>query len=135
MATVAGGTKGTMMWRRMATAVLVAVTGLVGAPHAALADDAGGGNNVVMVVNHEDGALRSRARAAVAQDPGPTVANQNIAVAQATCTGCRTAAAAVQVIIQDGTATDVQPANAAIALNENCNFCQTFAYANHVTAP
>src|SRR6059058_3313982 len=114
MATVAGGTKGPMMWRRMATAVLVVVTGLVGAPHAALADEAGGGNNVVMVVNHEDGALRSRASAAVAQYPGPT------------------AAAAVQVIIQDGTATDVQPANAAIALNENCNFCQTFAYANQV---
>jgi putative peptide zinc metalloprotease protein len=86
-------------------------------------------NNYVYVYNTTDNALRSRAGATVAHAPGNTVANQNIAYAKASCTGCRTVAVAVQVVIVEGAGTDFRPANAAVALNENCTSCQTFAFA------
>jgi putative peptide zinc metalloprotease protein len=68
----------------------------------------------------------------VAVASGDTVANENVASAYASCTDCRTVAAAVQVLVVDGSATDFRPVNVAVALNENCLRCQTFAYARQV---
>lgn len=117
--------------RGAALALVMAIAGL-GAPVAAHADTRrGGADNVVMVNNSNDGALAARSRAVVSHDPGPTVGNQNYAQAYAhDCTGCRTVAAAVQVVLVEGATTNFTPANAAVAVNEKCYFCQTFAYAN-----
>jgi putative peptide zinc metalloprotease protein len=118
---------------RLRSVGLVAVLTTVfafGAP-AARADDGvrGASNNIVNVVNRSDGASRVRARSAVPQVDGSTVDNTNIASAYASCTDCRTVAVAVQVVVVEGQVTDFEPGNAAVALNENCLRCQTFAYA------
>lgn len=97
---------------------------------AAGADTAGGANNVVMVSTTAGSGTATRARLQVAGDPGPTVANQNLAVARSTdCTGCHTVAVAMQVVLVEGSPNDFEPANAASASNANCDSCTTFAYA------
>lgn len=121
------------MYRRFAAlAALAASLTMVGAPRALADEDGSVANNVVSVRNQEDGASRIRARTSVAHDSGPTVANDNEAFAFASCTDCRTVAAAVQVVLVEGVADDVRPTNFALALNENCLRCATFAYAHQV---
>ena len=88
-----------------------------------------GGHNHVTVVNQSDGRLATQGRAVLAVDHGPTVDNENTAIARASCTDCRTVAVAVQVLAVDGTASDFAPLNAAVAVNDECTRCQTYAYA------
>jgi len=121
------------MYRRFATVVsIVASLTLAGAPRALAGDVGAGANNVVYVRNLVTGAVLTRARTSVAHDPGPTVANDNEALAYASCTDCRTVAAAVQVVLVEGPTTDFRPTNVAVALNENCLRCATFAFARQV---
>jgi putative peptide zinc metalloprotease protein len=121
------------MYRRFAALIsIVASFTLAGAPRAVAGDEGAGANNVVYLRNQVDGAALTRARTSVAHDPGPTVANDNEAVAYASCTDCRTVAAAVQVVLIEGPANDVRPTNVALALNENCLRCATFAFARQV---
>jgi len=117
------------MHRRIAVMVgIIASISMAGAPHA-LALNSGGANNIVSVQNATTGASMARAKTSVAHDPGPTVANTNQAYAHATCTDCRTVAVAVQVVLVEGPTTDFRPTNVALALNENCLRCATFAFA------
>ena len=105
--------------------VVVASTGFAAADTAS-----GGADNVVQVVSTTDGGLASRAHLQVAHDPADTVANQNIAVATGSnCTGCRTVAVAMQVVMVEGQPSTFVPANAAVATNANCMSCQTYAFA------
>jgi putative peptide zinc metalloprotease protein len=90
------------------------------------------GDNIVYLVNRSDGAHRSQASVGFAVDTGTSVMNQNIAVAYASCTNCRTVAVAIQVVILEQTPTNFQPTNTAIAINDTCHYCETFAYANQV---
>ena len=89
----------------------------------------GGANNVVSVRNQQDGTLRSRASAQIAQDAGPIVGNTNLAEAAASCVDCQVVAVAVQVVIRSGDVSVDEPGNAAIAVNEGCLRCLAFAYA------
>jgi len=114
-------------------AIVVCLGVLAGPSAASFADeDASYANNVVSVSNTIDGALRARSRAVATHAPGSTVTNENVAIAQATCTGCRTVAAAVQILIVEGQPTDFEPGNGAAAVNTNCHACETFAYARQV---
>ncbi len=106
--------------------VLVAIS-CSGPP--AFADDGGDGNNTAIVENYKDGAFRSRARVDLEHERGPTVDNENVAIAYSECTDCRTVAVAVQAIIIEGDVNDFRPGNAAAAANVNCLRCQTFAFA------
>lgn len=91
---------------------------------------AGGADNVVLASNTVDNASVARDRIQIAHDPMDTVANQNIASAQSTgCTGCRTVAVAMQVILVESSPHDFEPANAAVASNGGCDSCQTYAFA------
>lgn len=104
--------------------------GLFGGPVAAHADwDARGGDNIVVVHNRDDGATRVRSRTDIGHNRTDTVDNQNYAEAYSSCTGCRTVAAAIQVVIVEGNPSTFAPANAAVAVNDDCHFCETFAYA------
>jgi hypothetical protein len=115
--------------RRRAAAVLVVVaTALVGA-HPAFAAEGGGADNVVQVKNVVDGALQARANLSLAHDSAPIVQNQNIAIAESSCSGCRSVAVAEQAVIVDGAVSDFEPANAAVATNDGCLDCETLAYA------
>jgi hypothetical protein len=53
----------------------------------------------------------------------------NSAFAHSTCDGCRSVALAYQVVIVQGTPSQVTPANVAVALNENCTGCSSLALA------
>jgi hypothetical protein len=90
------------------------------------------GNNNVTLINTRSYSWMPKASTAVTENPGPTVENQNSALAHASCTYCRTVAVAVQVLVVEGPTNDFRPFNAAVAENENCSFCQTFAYANQI---
>ena len=111
--------------RLTAFATLVAAAVLAFPPLAG----AEGGHNHVTAVNQSDGRLATQGRAVLALDHGPTVDAENTAVARASCTDCRTVAVAVQVLPVDGTVSDFRPLNAAVAVNEDCTRCQTYAYA------
>ena len=111
---------------RLSAFVLIVAAVVVASPPLAGAE---GDHNHVTVVNQVDGRAAPRARAAVTADHGPAVSDQNTAFAHASCTDCRTVAVAVQVVAVDGPVSDFQPLNAAVALNENCTRCQTYAYA------
>ena len=92
----------------------------------------GGGNinNEVVVVNTVDGRSADRARVGVARVTGHVANNQNAAAATSSCSDCRTVAVAAQaVIIQRTDATTISPRNYAIAINQSCVRCETFAAA------
>jgi len=105
--------------------VLVAV-GFSGPPAFA---ETRAGDNVVVVENYADSIFRARSHVDLEREPGPTVDNENVAIAHSECTDCRTVAVAVQAIIIEGPVNDFRPGNAAAAVNTNCLRCQTFAYA------
>jgi len=105
---------------------VIATLVVAAAPAAA---DEGGAHNIVAVVNHGDDSLRSRARANIAEDAGPTVANENLAEVYASCTDCRSVAVAVQVVVVEGPVQDFEPLNGAIVENEGCLRCMSFGYA------
>jgi putative peptide zinc metalloprotease protein len=104
---------------------MVAAVVLAGSPLAG----ADGAQNHVTAVNRTDDRVTTFARAAVTEHHGPTVTDENTAYASASCTDCRTVAAAVQVVAVDGSVSDFEPVNAAVALNESCTRCATYAYA------
>ena len=108
----------------------VMVVSLVLGGHPAFADDDGGGaNNIVQLHNNQDGAAKERGKTSITEDQGSTVDNSNIALAEASCTDCRTVAVAVQAVIVSGDVTVFTPGNAAVAVNDGCVRCATFAYA------
>jgi putative peptide zinc metalloprotease protein len=96
----------------------------------ARADGTGGGaDNVVLAFNHQDGALRSASRVAVSITAAGTVGNENLAYAQSSCTDCRTVAVAMQAVAIVRDADVIQPKNVALAVNADCQSCQTAAFA------
>jgi hypothetical protein len=89
-------------------------------------------SNSVQASNSNSASPVVRTGSAVPFDAkGTPVTDTNFAYAHSfNCTGCRTVAVAVQVVVVEGTPTNYQPQNAAVAVNENCQSCQTFAYAH-----
>ena len=111
-------------------AVAITLVALAGPTGVVGADPAGGANNVVLVSNTVDGSTTARDGVQVAYDPGDTVANQNVASSKGTdCTGCRTVAVAMQVVVVESSPSDFEPHNAAAATNNNCSGCTTYAFA------
>jgi hypothetical protein len=61
---------------------------------------------------------------------GDNLQSANIARSDSTdCTDCRTVAVAVQAVLVKGSPHTASPTNAAIAINENCVGCTTYAFA------
>lgn len=92
----------------------------------------GGGNvnNEVVVINTVDGRFANRAGFGTARVTGDEAENQNAAAATSSCTDCRTVAVAVQIVlIERNDASVISPRNFAIAINNQCLRCQTFAAA------
>jgi hypothetical protein len=125
------GGRGTIVVNRVRLAVLgvIVSTGVLGGPAAHADTSARGGDNIVIVHNLDDGAVRARSRVVVGHNRTDTVDNENYAEAYSSCTNCRTVAAAIQVVLVEGSPTTFAPANAAVAVNDNCQFCETFAFA------
>jgi hypothetical protein len=112
---------------RVGVVAVVMSVALMGGQSVAFADRSP--DNIVEVRNTRDYSFQSRSRGVVTHAPGGTVGNNNVATAWATCLECRTTAAAVQMVIVEGPYDTLEPGNLAAAINDNCDTCETFAYA------
>ena len=90
---------------------------------------AGGGDNIVQVINHSDSQFRMNGKVKLDQIPGPVVGPKNEAIAYSSCVSCQTMAVALQINLIKQTAHDIQPLNMAQAVNYGCTNCATYAKA------
>lgn len=113
---------------RLAVAVSLVVAPAFAAAPAGAHDD-GGAKQAVIAFNQADRTKLIRTGVQVTSTGSPTAAPENLAHAQASCTDCRTVAVAVQAVLMAGPSAVVTPRNAAVAVNSNCQGCQTMAAA------
>jgi putative peptide zinc metalloprotease protein len=112
--------------RRLTTilAALALALGLaVGAPASAHAD------NSAVTINTKDGSSVFKFAFAIRHVMGDVVDETNSAVSYASCTDCTTTAIAIEIVLVDGSPSTFTPTNQAIAINYQCNLCNTFAAA------
>jgi hypothetical protein len=120
------------MTKRLTLLLLLAVALALGGPGAAHADDGEGqrpGDNIVQAINTKDGSSLFKFAFSLRKVTGEVVDNTNAAIAYSSCEKCRTTAIAIQIVLVVGSPDTVTPTNAAIAINENCTLCQSFATA------
>lgn len=108
--------------RRLAAAAALALA-LPTAAHAQ-------GDTTAVAINTKDGFEVFRLAFQIRHATQDVVDTSNAAVAYASCTDCQTIALAIQVVLISGyDSSVVAPENLAIAINENCNLCDTLASA------
>jgi hypothetical protein len=122
-----------MTTRRTLTAllaVLAVATGATFAPSAG-ADDVGTGpDQVIWAKTTGTAATDLLSGVQVGSYKGDDLESANVARADSTdCTDCRTVSVAVQAVLVKGSPHTASPTNAAIAVNENCLRCTTYAFA------
>jgi hypothetical protein len=118
-----------MNWlRRVALLPLVAILLGIGTPPTFAAAD-----NTAVILNTKDDTYAWRQAFKITRSNGDDVLESNGAAAVSSCERCRTAAVAFQVVIGTGTGSTVAPENVAIALNEQCLSCATYAGAYQLT--
>lgn len=114
---------------RRTLATLFVLLGFV-APAPALADDAPGGDaNAAVARNETDGSTVVRTAFSIRKVNNGVVDQSNEAYALASCMDCRTVAVAFQVVLVRGEAHTVVPVNRAVAVNDRCAVCVTYASA------
>ena len=119
--------------RRLPAILAIAVSSVLWAAPAASADDApGGGDNAAVAVNTEDGASVLRLAFSVRMVADGVVDETNGAYALASCTDCQTVALAFQVVLVWGDANVIVPENTALAYNDQCVECVTYASATQI---
>jgi hypothetical protein len=118
-----------MMLRRTLVIVTTLLTLMIGAAGpATAAGNSRGVNNYVESDNSNPKRQMAHDNVAVVTDGDGTVDAENIAAARShDCTGCRTLALAVEVVLVPVTPTTSAPHNAAVAWNERCSYCNTYA--------
>lgn len=105
---------------------LVLAAGLAAArPDAARA----GEDSSAVAINTKDGSSLFRFAFNISRVAGDIVDNHNEAVAYSSCESCRTTAIAIQIVLVAGKPGTVTPTNVAVAVNDQCTLCQTFASA------
>jgi putative peptide zinc metalloprotease protein len=119
--------------RRLSAIIAIAVSSVLWAAPAAMADDLpGGDDNAAVAVNTEDGASVFRLAFSVRMVANGVVDQTNSAYALASCTDCQTVALALQVVLVWGDANVVVPENTAVAYNDQCVECLTYASATQI---
>src|SRR3712207_6568132 len=99
-------------------------TGLaVARPDAAAA----GGDTSAVAINTKDGSSVFRLAFAIKRVAGDVVDNENAAVAYSRCERCRSVAISIQIVLVTGSPSVVTPKNVAVAVNEQCTLCTSFA--------
>ena len=88
-----------------------------------------GDDNAAVAINTKDGASLFKLAFDIRRVAGDVVDSQNVAVAYSQCERCRTVAIAIQVVLVSSSPSVVTPQNIAVAVNENCTLCETFASA------
>jgi putative peptide zinc metalloprotease protein len=105
-------------------AALALALGLaVGAPASAHAD------NAAIAVNTKDGSSVFKFAFAIRHVMSDVVDETNAAVSYASCTDCTTTAIAIEIVLVNGSPSTFTPTNMAMAINYQCNLCNTFAAA------
>jgi putative peptide zinc metalloprotease protein len=88
------------------------------------------GANDAIAINTKDDSSLFKFAWAIRHIMSDTVTEQNGSAAYAQCDSCQTTAIAIEIVLAEApTTTNVSPTNVAIAINENCNLCDTFATA------
>jgi putative peptide zinc metalloprotease protein len=120
--------------RRLAVvlACIIAAPVLAVAPAAAGELAQGGDDNAAVAVNTEDGASVFRLAFSIRKVNNGVVDQTNSAYALASCTDCQTVALAFQVVLVRGDADVVVPENTAVAFNDQCVECLTYASATQI---
>src|SRR5919199_2082087 len=117
---------------RLLIALVLALGALLAAAPGARADkgpSADHHQNVALAVNTQDGTTVFDIAFQVRRVTADAVDVANAAVAVASCTSCTTVAIAMQAVLVFGQPQVFTPTNLAIALNQACTDCQTFAAA------
>jgi hypothetical protein len=109
--------------RRTIAIPLLVLGFLWSGPLPAVASD----DNVALAINTKDDTYRWKRALKVTRVDDATVDAGNVAWAQSSCERCRTAAVAVHIVLITGNPDVVTPVNLAVALNENCVSCATYA--------
>ena len=107
---------------------LVVAAGVVLAPTAASAKH----ENVVYAVNRTNGYALVRASVDYREVTNGKVDQENRAYAVAQCVGCRTLAAAFQLVLVTKPPKTLAPQNEGVAVNNECTSCVTWASAKQV---
>jgi hypothetical protein len=112
------------------TAALALATGGFLAAGAEAEDSGTGPDQVIWAKTTGTNATDLLSGVQVGRYKGDNLQSTNVARADSTdCTGCRTVAVAVQAVLVKGNPQTQEPKNFAIALNENCVSCTTYAFA------
>lgn len=102
-------------------------------PTTALAQEIGDlediADNEAIVANEEDGASLFGFAFDIVRVTDGIVDQTNLALAYSNCEACTTVAVAIQIVLVMGDVTTVTPENVAIAINDECSLCETFAVA------
>ncbi|MEO8687595.1 MAG: hypothetical protein ABI611_05175 [Solirubrobacteraceae bacterium] len=109
--------------RRLLVLVL-AFALLLGAASPARAQD-----NSAVAENTTDGSSVFQLAFDIRETMQPVVEETNTAIAYSNCDNCRTVAIAIQIVLVMGDVTSATPQNVAVAVNEQCTACETFAAA------
>jgi putative peptide zinc metalloprotease protein len=120
------------MIRRWLLALTISLIALAGATAPVAAQELTGDDNVAVAVNTQDGATVFRLAFSVRKVANGVVDQTNTAVALASCTDCQTIALAFQVVLVRGDADVVTPVNQALAYNDECVECVTYASATQI---
>jgi putative peptide zinc metalloprotease protein len=120
------------MIRRWLLALTISIAALAGAAPPVAAQERTGDDNVAVAVNTQDGASVFRLAFSVRKVADGVVDQTNTAVALASCTDCQTIALAFQVVLVRGDADVVTPVNQAVAYNDQCLECVTYASATQI---
>ncbi|MDQ1402157.1 MAG: putative peptide zinc metalloprotease protein [Actinomycetota bacterium] len=111
-------------------AVLIPLSAL-GMPAAHADEGSNSGNtdpvNLAYAVNQTDGSSIFELAFQIVHITGDTVDPTNAAIAFSSCTGCRTVAVAIQIVIYDDNPSTFTPGNGAAAVNSACESCITIA--------
>ena len=112
--------------RRRLLILLLALLAAFGAPGLAQAES---GQNAAVAINTKDDSSLFRFAFAIRHVLNGVVDEQNGAAAYAQCNSCQTTAIAIEIVLVEAPASTVTPANVAVAENQNCTLCDTFASA------
>ena len=115
----------------LALALLPALL-IVAAVPAASAEGTTGDDNTAVAVNTEDGASVFRLAFSIRRVANGVIDETNSAYALASCTDCQTVALAFQIVLALGDVDIAVPHNQAVAYNEQCAECVTYASATQI---
>jgi putative peptide zinc metalloprotease protein len=108
-------------------AALLSVAGIALSGGAAVADGGSPNQNLATAIVEQDGKSEFDLAVDIDRQKGGAVDHLNQARALARCTDCDATAIAFQIVLVSGEPTSVEPKNSAVAINDQCERCATYA--------